>query len=83
MRRLGVAEIIGKETREVEVLTAYQCDGCGKKCSEWGDTQEMMHYRNTGGYTSIFGDMSRMSLDLCQECIKARLGDIMQFPEDV
>jgi hypothetical protein len=79
-----MTEITRKETREVEVVTAYKCDGCGKEFGneDWAELQEMLHWRNNGGYGSIFGDCTNMALDLCQHCVKERLGDILRFPED-
>lgn len=50
------------------------CDSCQAKIE---DTQETLHWRMTGGYFSIFGDGVQMELDLCQECIKTRLGDVI------
>ena len=54
----------------------YLCDSCQ---TEIEDTQETLHWSMTGGYGNIFGDGVQMELDLCQECIKTRLGDAIRF----
>jgi len=67
------------------VVTGYTCDSCGKKWNgnDWGEVQEMLHWENRGGYGSVFGDGADMTLDLCQDCIKTRLGDCIQFHEEI
>lgn len=51
------------------------CDRCGRRLTptdmEW---HEKLSLSFTGGYTSVFGDGSRVSIDLCQQCIKEVLG---------
>ena len=70
--------------RTFEVITHYTCDACGKKIGpeDWEESQEMLHWRMTCGYGSIFGDGDTISLDLCQHCIKARLGDVLQIHDE-
>lgn len=64
------------ETTETRYEYGYICDSCQ---TEIEDAQETLHWRMTGGYSSIFGDGVQMELDLCQECIKTRLGDVIRF----
>lgn len=73
-----------KSTRTIELVESYTCDGCKKviPSDDWMEVQEMLHWRMTGGFGSIFGDGASLSLDLCQECTKARLGDVIQRGED-
>ena len=63
----------------LEVDYGFTCDACKKEIDMQMDYQEMLSYRNRGGFTSIFGDGMEMSLDLCQECIKEHLGKFIQF----
>lgn len=66
----------------VPVITAVVCDCCKKEYHPYYDEmelQEFLHYTNTGGYASIFGDGVTMTLDLCQRCTRTLLGDYMRF----
>ena len=61
---------------------ALKCDCCKKEYPYRGDdfeTQEFFTFFNEGGYGSIFGYRQIISLDLCQHCIKERLGDIINL----
>ncbi|EJV4077348.1 hypothetical protein N6D15_002999 [Salmonella enterica] len=57
------------------VLSAKTCDRC-KFRAEKGDLefQEFLTIDHKAGYGSVFGDRSRLRLDLCQHCVKAVLG---------
>lgn len=74
-------------TKTVEEVHEYICDCCGTSTlfpdgtTNWNETQEMLHWRTVGGYGSIFGDGTEISLDLCQTCLKTRLGDCLQVVE--
>lgn len=51
-------------------LVALECNRCKKRATpedviEW---QEFMSWSNTGGYGSVWGDGSQVSVDLCQQC---------------
>jgi hypothetical protein len=70
--------MIGQRT-VIELDYGYTCDACKKEIDTQMDYQEMLSYRNRGGFTSIFGDGTEMSLDLCQDCIKEYLGKFLQF----
>ena len=43
------------------------------------EIQEMLHWETIGGYSSIFGDCSRIQIDLCQHCVKKLLGEYLQI----
>ena len=66
------------------VAISYTCDSC-QKIFEVDErlppfeAQEMLHWENRGGYSSIFGDGEEITLDLCQHCIKEILGHLLQF----
>jgi hypothetical protein len=69
-------------TETVTYITAYICDVCGKEFNFEDDifeTQEMVHINFTGGYGSIFGDGDTMRLDICQHCLKEKLGNYLRL----
>ena len=62
------------------IAITLKCDCCKKEYSIRGDnfeTQEFLRFSNEGGYGSIFGEGKIITLDLCQYCIKERLGDLI------
>jgi len=64
------------ETKKVKKIIGFKCDRCKKECTD--DTQEeALIWSNFCGYHSIFGDGNKISLHLCQECIKEVLGDYL------
>ena len=72
---------IYKEVEVTEVKRQYVgfvCDKCGKtigtKDDDIWEAQEAFHHRFTGGYGSVFGDMSTYEIDLCQRCLDETLG---------
>lgn len=71
-----------KEVQETRVIiTSVVCDSCGESFGCGGEDclerQEMLHWSNDCGYGSVFGDGTKISIDLCQSCVKARLGDCL------
>jgi hypothetical protein len=72
------------ETIEVEnqVPESISCDVCKTKYY-YGDLQDDMqiqefhHIRFIGGYDSIFGDGVPIQCDICQKCLKEKLGDYL------
>jgi len=57
-------------TVERDQLASVTCDRCGKIVEpedilEW---QEFMCWRNVAGYASVWGDGTKVSVDLCQQC---------------
>jgi len=60
-----------------QVFDKFICDRCKKELS-YDDTfeiQEVYSIYFVGGYGSVFGDMDRISCDLCQQCLKELIGD--------
>lgn len=58
--------------REIEKVI---CDRCKKDLTkDVLERQEMMNYRNVGGYSAVFGDGMNIELDMCQHCVKEVLG---------
>lgn len=66
------------EPVEVKQIVGCTCDVCKKSYRKDEDVvefQEMVHISFTGGYGSIFGDMDQFELDICQHCLKEKLGE--------
>lgn len=67
-----------------DAVDTLQCDVCARKVSLDQDTgnimeaQEFTSIEFTGGYASVFGDMNRIQLDICQHCLKERLGQFVR-----
>lgn len=74
------------ETQDVTItstrVVAKVCDICGLR-AEYNDEdfdqgtiefQEFVSIRFTGGYGSVFGDLDEIELDICQHCLKDKLG---------
>lgn len=62
-----------------EVVTAIICDRCKKRYDNDMDLQEFLYIGFTGGYTSVFGDMTRVEADICQDCLKELIGDFCRY----
>lgn len=68
----------------VSALQSCTCDICKKKYTrenEIFEFQEMVCIQFDAGYGSVFGDMSRVELDMCQHCFKKKLGDHIKITE--
>ena len=57
-------------------VISINCDKCGKEITpdEMMEYQEVYSIRFTGGYSSVFGDGSRVAADFCQQCLKEIIG---------
>ena len=73
--------MMAKFTKDINQKTTYihkiECDKCKKQFGEkdFIDWQECVCISMVGGYGSVFGDESSISLDLCQGCFKELCGD--------
>lgn len=56
-----------------KLYDSITCDMCNKTYDTITEMQEFLSYENTGGYTSVFGDGTRVTLDICQYCQKEKL----------
>lgn len=68
----------------VDVIAEIQCDDCKVVVNVEDDpmeAQEFVSINLTGGFNSVFGDMSTVSLDLCQHCFKKRCGDVVRIQD--
>lgn len=51
------------------------CDICNKDYSDsLYEKQEFTNIVFVGGYGSVFGDMDKIEIDICQHCLKEKLG---------
>jgi antitoxin CcdA len=73
---------------EALALESITCDVCGKEFfqpdyMEYNDDlieiQEMTNIELSCGYGSIFGDGNTITLDICQHCLKEKLGNYLQL----
>lgn len=60
------------EKLEIESIT---CDICKKKYEDDMELQEFLNINFVGGYLSIFGDEESFECNICQYCLKEKLGD--------
>ena len=70
------------------VLLSITCDVCGSKFTRKDDepwdtyeVQEFVSISFTAGYSSVFGDENKVELDICQHCLKQKLGDFVRITE--
>jgi len=67
-----------------EEIVSIFCDVCMKefKNNNYEDSiefQEMLTLEDNCGSGSIFGDGSTISLDICQHCLKEKLGEYIRI----
>ena len=78
--------ILSKVIQQSAIVTeSIVCDKCGEKYNVEDDcleAQEFLHIRFTGGYGSVFGDMSRIQCDICQHCLFEMIKDIFHIKEN-
>jgi len=58
------------------------CDICGNEYDMQADIdeyQEFTRIRNYAGYGSIFGDNNDVECDICQNCLKSKLGEFLRI----
>lgn len=75
-----------KEIKEVEVekFVGITCSVCKTfyGADDVMEIQEFYHIHFTGGYASVFGDMSEIRCNICQKCLKKMIGDYVEEVED-
>jgi len=80
-----------KMTIEKEVWESIICDVCKKEYKSnknnmsMDDEMEIQEFHSinfTGGFRSVFGDGVAMKLDICQHCLKEKLGEYMIMDGD-
>jgi protein-arginine kinase activator protein McsA len=70
-----------KLLKEINVPELIICDVCKKQIehNDYIETQEMTTIHFTGGYGSVFGDGAEIELDICQSCLKEKLGEYLRI----
>jgi len=71
-----------KKFREkvVQEISSYVCDRCGREAEAQGEeAEEFISIEQVCGYGSIFGDGNRISVDICQHCLKDVLGEWLRI----
>jgi hypothetical protein len=61
-----------------QVVTGFECSKCGAKhnSDDFIEMQEAIHWRDTGGYGSVWGDGVTYEITLCQTCAHELFKDI-------
>ena len=67
------------ETVEREYIESVTCDVCQRTFDDVVELQEMIFIEFIGGYTSVFGDGTKVSLDICQDCFNIILGNYVRL----
>lgn len=64
----------------VEIPEKLICDVCKKEFEydDYQNIQEFVHLHFFGGYGSVFGDGDEFELDICQHCLKEKLGEFIR-----
>ena len=70
-----------KEKTETAVIKSITCDVCKEEYKETFDLQEFVHLDFDCGYGSIFNDGNTIECDICQHCLKEKLGDYLRITE--
>jgi hypothetical protein len=70
-----------EKNQTVDVIESIICDVCKKEYrpekhanGDFIEIQEFTHIKFTGGYGSVFGDSFSFECDICQHCLKEKLG---------
>lgn len=68
------------QTQQVVLEVAVQCDDC-QRIDPLNELEagEYLRIDFTGGYGSVFGDGNRVKADLCQHCLKTRMGSVLKI----
>jgi hypothetical protein len=66
------------DSREPLYRSVVTCDSCGRSFNDPIELQEFLFINRTAGYGSIFGDGTLIQCDLCQNCLKSKLGKFLR-----
>ena len=69
---------VNKPTRYIESVI---CDVCKTEYKNIDDVeiQEFLHIDLIGGYSSIFGDSNSVRCNICQYCLREKLGEFLRI----
>lgn len=70
-----------QEPQVLNKLETITCDICKIDYDNTFDTQEFLSWTNYCGYGSIFGDMNKLEIDICQHCQKKLFGNNARITE--
>jgi antitoxin CcdA len=74
-----------KETVEKLIPVSIVCDVCKKEYDCKADVMEAQEFqciKIEGGFSSVFGDGSRLIADICQHCTKKLIGPYLKNIEE-
>ena len=71
-----------KETVTREKTLSFTCDVCGREDDDDMEMQEYHIIYFSGGYNSIFGDEAMVEAEICQHCLKEKLGEYLRVGGD-
>lgn len=82
-----------KKLVPVEAVLGFTCDRCRKSIIAEGNNEVLLdqsmdfheghHICFVGGYTSVFGDGTKVQCDLCQECLHDLIKDFCRIENSV
>jgi len=78
---MRISELVCYEKQEVVGATCDVCKTSYNKQQDPNDVlelQEFVYIDFVGGYGSVFGDMDRHQLDVCQHCLKKAFGQFFR-----
>ena len=61
------------EVKEYQ-LSKWTCSICGRDLMNEAEFEEAFSFKQIGGYHSVFGDGAEITIDICQHCMKEKLG---------
>lgn len=69
---------------EKEKLASIVCDVCGREIArdDYNEIQEVLSVERYGGFGSVFGDGVLIRLDMCQHCMKEKLGEFIRIEDN-
>jgi len=74
-------ELVKIEVQKTKSITCDNCQGIFMN-DDVDELSEFLYIDITCGYNSIFGDMNRVQADLCQYCVKDKLGSILRITNE-
>jgi len=63
--------------KEFKEIVGFKCHKCGREITDELWNQNSLIWEHECGYGSIFGDGNKITLCLCEDCIKELLGEYL------
>lgn len=70
------------EAHSIKKNNTIKCDICKRDFEDLIEKQEFFTIKKTGSYGSIFGDGASIECNICQNCIKEKLGAYVRLNND-